>query len=37
MSLISNDAILQADVFRLFKKSTAVLSNGDEKQINLSS
>ena len=33
MSVISNDAILYAGAFKSSNKSTAVLSNGDEKQI----
>lgn len=37
ISVISNEAILYAGTDKFSKKSTAVLSNGDEKHINPSS
>src|SRR5690606_25338576 len=37
MSVISKEAILYAGTFNSSKKSTAVLSNGDEKQMSPSS
>ena len=36
ISVISNEAILYAGVFKSSKKSTAVLSKGDEKHIKFS-